>query len=381
MMANNFNKELTKMKNNPDYALKMGFVALGIIVVIAVIFGSWLWNLIFDPAHFNLTKWGNAAVFSGSISLGMMVLGFIAINENLKSKPAENNGKFQKRLTAFNDMVITLHKTGRLIFFDQFIAWYVVRQVREKKITYLTKHGMPLMDAEIIVDYAYSTDIEKISGLKEGQKPVGRSGEDIIRKLKDGTEILIPAIKDTMAAYVNEVLTGVITVEPETASYYTSADKNKKGNLVSLERPQETEKDRVKSMKVSFISKIAIGLVYTTLLALLTVDLATGAGTAESVWNLIYRLVAATLGFIAGGFAGSTNVKFLYKWIGEKMRVIDEYNEYLDLGEFVPKTYNETAVERIKAIHEKEEEAKANVVEPEMVEENDSIKLLSSKDV
>ena len=63
------------------------------------------------------------------------------------------------------------------------------------------------------------------------------------------------------------------------------------------------------------------------------------------------------------------------------MRVIDEYNEYLDLGEFVPKTYNETAAERIKSIHEKEEEAKANVVEPEMVEENDSIKLLSSKDV
>ena len=374
-MANRFNKELEKIKNNTDYALKMGFVFLGIIVVIAVIFGSWLWNLIFDPANFNVTKWGNAAIFGGSLSLIMMVLGFIAVNEHLKSKPAEKNGKFQKRLLYFNDMVIALHKTGRLIFFDQFISWYVVKQVKEKKITYLTKHGMPYMDAEIIVEYATAKDIEKISGLKKGETPVGSSGEDVVKTLKDGTEILIPAIKDTMAAYVEEVLTGVITVEPETASYYTSADKNKKGNLTSLERAQQTEKERVKSMIISFVMKTAIGLVYTTLLALLTVDLSKGAGTAEAIWNLVYRIVASTIGFITGGIAGSTNVKFLYKWIGEKMRVIDEYNEYLDLGEFVPKTYSETAAERIKAVHQKEEEAKQNVIDPQ-----EDIKLLSSID-
>ena len=174
---------------------------------------------------------------------------------------------------------------------------------------------MPYMDAEVIVDHATAGDIEKISGLKKGVKPTGTMGEDVVKTLKDGTEILIPAIKDTMAAYVEEVLIGVITVEPETASYYTSADKNNKGNLTSLERPQQTEIERVKSMKRSFISKIIIGLGYTTLLALLAVDLSKGVGTAEAIWNLLYRIASATIGFAAGGFTGATNVRFLYKWL------------------------------------------------------------------
>lgn len=366
---NKINKDL--IKKNPDYVIKMGFVAIGIIVVIAVIFGSWLWNLIFDPAHFSWTKWGNAAIFDGSLSLITMVLGFIAINESLKSKPAENNGKYQKRLLSFNEMVNQLHKSGRLIFLDQFISWYVVKQVKEKKITHLTKHGMPYIDAEIIVEYATADDIEKISGLKKGEKPTGAMGEDVIRLDKNGKEILIPAIKDTMAAYVEEVLTGVITVEPETASYYTTADKNNKGNLTSLERAQETEKDRVKSMYISFITKIVVSLLYTTLFALLAVDLSKGAGTSEAIWNLMRRIAAATVGFLAGGFTGATNVRFLFKWLGEKMRVIDEYNEYLDLGEFVPKTYSETAMQRIKAIHDKEELSSNEEEEYNEVEEGE----------
>ncbi len=352
-----------EIRKNPERTLKLGFVAIGVMVVFAVIIGSWLWNLIFDPTHFNATKWGNAAFFDGSISLAMMVLFFIAINETLKSRPAENNGKYQKRLLSFNDLVMGLHKSGRLIFFDQFISWYVERQVREKKITHLTKHGMPYMDACVIVDYASAADIEKISGLKSGEKPKGEYGEDVIRVEKDGTEILIPAIKDTLAGYVEEVLTGIITVEPETAAYYTTAEKNRKGYLTSLERPQETENDRIRSMKVSFISKIVIGLIYTTLFALLTVDLSKGIGTAEAFWTLVRRLSAATLGACAGGFTGATNVRYLYKWIGEKMRIIDEFNEHLDLGEFVPKTYSETALTRIQAVHKKEEEAKENVVD------------------
>ena len=65
---------IEKIKRNTDYALKMGFVFLGIIVVLAVIFGSWLWNLIFDPANFDVNKWGNSAIFGGSLSLAMIFI-------------------------------------------------------------------------------------------------------------------------------------------------------------------------------------------------------------------------------------------------------------------------------------------------------------------
>lgn len=358
---------MNNKSKNPEYLLKMSFVAIGIVVVFAIILGSWIWNLIFDPSHFDINKWATRAVFNNALAIAMMVLGFIAVNETLKSK---ENGKYQLRLEAFNDAVNDLFITGRIIYFDQFISWYAERQVREKKIKHLTKHGMPRMDAEVVVDYALISDIEVISGLKFGEKPQGRIGKDIVRKNKNGKEILIPAIRDTLAAYVEEVLNGAVTVDAETASYYTSADKNRAKDLTSLEKPQATEQDRVVSMRRSFLSKAISGIVYITIISLLVVDLSSGAGTPEAVWAFILRIGAATIGFLSGGFAGSTNASFLYKWVGEKMRVVKEYNRFYDSGEFKPKTYEESAQERIKAVHLEEEKEEQKV---EKIIENDNI--------
>lgn len=354
------------MKNKkPEYILKMGFVAIGVLMVIFIIIGSWVWNLVFSPNNFDPNKWATRAIFNNALALVMMVLGFIAIDETLK---AREEGKYNKRREHFNSLVKTLVEVGRIVFFDQFISWYAEKQVREKKIKHLTKHGMSRMEAEIIVDYAIETDIPIISGLKEGEKPTGKVGEDIVRKLKDGTEILIPAIRDTLAFYVEEVLNGSVTVEAETAAYYTTADRNKSANLESLEIAPATDRERVKAMRRSFIAKGISGLVYITLASLLVTEINEGVGTSEALWNFIFRIGSATFGFISGGFAGSTNVNFMYKWLGDKIRVINEYNKYYDLKEFVPKSYQETYQERIKEAHKKEEEEAAKVIVPEVID-------------
>ena len=337
-------------RNKQEYMLKMGFVLIGVFVVLAIIVGLWVWDMVFDPSHFDVNKWATKAVLNNAISILMMVFGFMAVNETLKEKA---NGKYQIRRQAFNDLVTSLYESGRIVFFDQFISWYAEKQTREKKIKHLTKRGMPRMDAEIIVDYATPSDIPTITGLKPGEKPRGESGKDVVKKDKQGKEILIPAIKDTLAAYVDEVLGGKITVEAETAAYYTTADKNKDANLESLEVPEATDKDRVSSMRKSFISKGLTAIVYVTIISMLVVDLNGDAGTADAVWNFIFRIASATMGFISGAFSGSTNANYLYKWLGDKMRVIKEYNKYADLGEFKPKTYAETYGERIEAAREK----------------------------
>lgn len=354
-----------KKSYDSEYILKMGFVLIGVIVVLAIIVASWIWNLIFDPEHFDWNKWATRAIFNGSISLAMMVLGFIAVGESLKAK---ENGKYQKRRNAFNDLVNGIYESNRIVYLDPFISWYSERQVREKRIRYLTKHGMPRMDAEIIIDYASFEDLEKISGLKPGQKPEGKFGQDLVKKDKKGNEVLIPAIRDTLVAYVEEALNGVITVEVEDASYYTTADKNKKADLTSLERAQATEKERVKSLRRSFLSKIVIGLVYVTLFALLAVDLNQGMGEAEAIWNLIMRIGSATIGFIGGGFTGSSNTQFVYKWLGDKMRVLNEYNKFIDTGVYKPKSYEETAKERIEAVKKREKEAADAVITPDVIQ-------------
>ena len=359
-----------KKNHDSEYILKMGFVVIGVIVVLAIIIASWIWNLIFDPEHFDVNKWATRAIFNGSISLAMMVLGFIAIGESLKAK---ETGKYQERRNVFNDLVNDIYDTDKIVYFDPFISWYAERQVHEKRIRYLTKHGMPRMDAEIIIDYASFDDLEKISGLKPGEKPTGKFGEDLVKKDKDGNDVLIPAIRDTLVAYVEEVLSGIITVEVEDASYYLTADKNKKADLTSLERAQATENERIKSLRISFISKIVIGLVYVTLFALLAVDLNQGMGEAEAIWNLILRIGSATLGFIGGGFTGSSNTRFIYKWLGDKMRVLREYNKFLDSGEYKPKTYAETVKERIEVAKKREEDEKKAVVTPELVPEEPKV--------
>ena len=360
----------SKKNHDSEYILKMGFVVIGVIVVLAIIVASWIWNLIFDPEHFDVNKWATRAIFNGSISLAMMVLGFIAIGESLKAK---ETGKYQERRSVFNELVNDIYDTDKIVYFDPFISWYAERQVHEKRIRYLTKHGMPRMDAEIIIDYASFDDLEKISGLKPGEKPTGKFGEDLVKKDKDGNDVLIPAIRDTLVAYVEEVLSGIITVEVEDASYYLTADKNKKADLTSLERAQATENERIKSLRISFISKIVIGLVYVTLFALLAVDLNQGMGEAEAIWNLILRIGSATLGFVGGGFTGSSNTRFVYKWLGDKMRVLREYNKFLDSGEYKPKTYAETVKERIEVAKKREEDEKKAVVTPELVPEEPKV--------
>lgn len=355
-------------KRNPEYLLKMGFVALGLIVVVAIIIGSWVWNIIFDADNFNLSSWAESILFNGSISLATMVLGFIAINEQLKSK---ESGKYQKRKENFNDLVNGLYETNRIVFFDQFLSWYAERQVREKKIKHLTTNGMPRMDAEIIVDYACINDISTISGLKEGEKPQGNYGQDLVRKIGEDKEILIPAIRDNLAVYVEEVLNGTISVQVEDSSYYCTDTKNRDSNLTSLERAQATEKDRTRSLRTSFISKVVIGVVYVSIISLLVVDLNGEASSSEAIWKFVVRIASATLGFITGGMTGATNCSYLYKWLGDKMRVLNEYNKYYDTKEFIPRTYEETSKERIAKIHKAEEEAINNVV---LMNEEDLVK-------
>ena len=44
----------SKKNHDSEYILKMGFVVIGVIVVLAIIIASWIWNLIFDPEHFDV---------------------------------------------------------------------------------------------------------------------------------------------------------------------------------------------------------------------------------------------------------------------------------------------------------------------------------------
>ena len=352
-------------KKEVDYLVKMSFAGIGAGVVLAIIIASWVWNLIFDPSQFNVTKWLNRTIFNNAISLAMMVVGFVAVHESLKAK---EDGKYQKRIGAFLDVVKEIYESVLIVYFDQFINWYSVKQLRNKKIRHLTSQGMARIDAELVVDYASLDEIETLTGLVKGQQPTGKKGKDILKTVRDEDgnekEVLVPAFEDVYAAYVEEVLSGKIKINVETPAYYLSIDKNKEGNLESLEQPQAVEKERVKAVRRSFISKIIIGVGYLTLMALLVVDYNSDMTSSEAVWEFIFRIASATAGLIGGAFSAVLSINVFIKYIGKKKNVLKEYKQNYEYKEFVPKTRDEIVEEKIKEAKRAREEAIASVVDP-----------------
>ena len=326
------------MKNKADYILKMSFVAIGIIGVFAIIFVSWVWNLVFNPQAFNVSKWAERVIFNISIALLMMVLGFIAIAESLKSK---ENGKYNLIKDEFQNDVKTLYADElKLNNFDDWLPFHAERQLRNKKIKFLTSKGMKRTIAMVIVDYASTEDIKVITGLEPNSKPKGVCGENVI-KYVDDKKITIPAVKDTFAYYIEQVLSGMITIEVGSASYYTSVDTKNTNIEESLEAPIHTDSERIKSTRRSFIAKALSMAVYITLFALLATDVGSDMNTEEALWQFTGRMLSATGGFISGGMAGATNIMFLIKAIKQKRKVLAEYNASWNTGEFSVAIKNE----------------------------------------
>ena len=349
-----------KNKRDQEFVMKMGFVVIGLILVLVSIVASYVWDLIFNPENFDVVKWANRAVFNNSIKIATMVLSFIGVVELLKSL---KNGRYQKRVDLFNEEVNQLYDTNRFASFDEFLIWLTEKELKEKKVKHLVSHGAKTDEAMLIVEFAKIDDIPTITGIKQVevekgfwkwkhkvtviQKPLGRVGEDIVRELKDGSMALIPAIKDELAPYIEDVLDGSIIVKCEDSSYYITIGKSDNSNLSSVERAKATEKERVKSLIKAFISAFITGVIYTTMFALLVTEQKEGVGTSESIWNLLLRLGSATLGIILGGFAGISDVNYLYKILGEKMTVLIKNRRYSENGDFVAKSFEEIKNERI----------------------------------
>lgn len=371
---------MDKNKRNPEFIMKMGFVVIGLILVLVSIIASYVWDLIFNPENFNIVKWANRAVFNNSIKIATMVLGFIGVAELLKSF---KNGRYQKRVESFNEEVNQLYETNRFASFDEFLIWLTEKELKEKKVKHLVIHGAKTDEAMLIVEFAKIDDIPTITGIKQVEvekgfwkwkrkvtvieKPLGHEGEDIVRELKDGSMALIPAVKDVLAPYIEDVLDGSITVKCEDSSYYITIGRSDNSNLSSVERAKATERERVKSLVKTFISAFITGVIYTTMFALLVTEQNEGVGTSEAIWNLLLRLGSATLGVILGGFAGISDVNYLYKVLGEKMTVLIKNRRYTENGDFVAKSFEELKKERInKYLSENRHEKQ---VEEEKVDE------------
>ncbi len=362
-----------KDRKSIDFYFKMTIVAAGVILVFAIILGSYFWNLIFNPEGFNVKSWLERIVFLILIALVMMVLGFLDLDSTLR---ASQRSDYSRDKASFNEDVGAIYENDTVVYFDQFIPWYAERQLRDKKIRHLTAHGISTADAENLIDYADEEDIVVISGIKPGDKATEKKGEDLVKTIRkrnakgemEEFKVVIPAIKGTAAFYVQEALCGAVKIDVEDPSYYLTDSKTQDTGKTTLERAQSTEKERRRYIKRQFISKICSMVVISFIMGLLVTDEASGTSTDERNWILMQRIGAAVGGFGTGALMGVFNVAYVTRWINDKHKVVTQFIKCHKTGLFKPKTRKELDEIKIAEAKAKEEERKRNTIEPEVVD-------------
>ena len=362
-----------KDRKSLDFYFKMTIVAAGVILVFAIILGSYFWNLIFNPEGFNVKSWLERIVFLIIIALVMMVLGFLDLDSTLR---ASRRSDYSRDKGSFNEDVGSIYENDTVVYFDQFIPWYTERELRQKKIRHLTAHGISTADAENLIDYADEEDIITISGIKPGDKATEKKGEDLVKTVKrknakgelEEFSVVIPAIKGTDAFYVQEALSGAVKIDVEDPSYYLTDSKTQDTGKTTLERAQSTEKERRHYIKRQFITKICSMVVISVITGLLVTDSASGTSTDERNWILMQRFAAAVGGFGTGALMGVVNVSYVTRWINDKHKVVTQFIKFYKTGLFKPKTRKELDEIKIAEAKAKEEERKRNTIEPEVVD-------------
>lgn len=347
-----------RRKANIEYVFKITAVLAGVIIVFGVIIGSYFWNLVFDPSNFDLKSWLQNTIFIIIISLVMMVLGFIDMDATVKSMKRSN---YNRDRAAFNEDVGSIYEDDTIVFFDQFIPWLAERQLRQKKIRYLTAHGISTADAENLIDYATEDDLPIISGIKPGEEPTDAKGKPIVREItlngKNGEpitkKVVVPAIKGKCAAYVQDMLSGAVTIDVEDPSYYLTDSKTKELGKTSLESSKGTEKERRKYVVRQFITKALFVLVVSLITTLLAPS-NQGGGDSGADATLAFRLVSAFGGFASGSLAGLINVTYTTRWINDKHKVVNDFIKFFKTGVFKPLTKEQMDELTIKAFEEKE---------------------------
>ena len=101
-----------------------------------------------------------------------------------------------------------------------------------------------------------------------------------------------------------------------------------------------------------------------------TVQDITEGGAKEAVVNTTTRTFALISGLLSGFLTSIVAIKLASQKIDNKTQVLKFMEIHYDNKEFVPKSYDELVEEELK----KEEEEKAKIITPEVVEEHDKEK-------
>lgn len=309
-------------------------------------------NIGFDD-KWNWSKW----LSNFLIVFGIMVFGLI-MGESVGKDRQENNkeGLFQTSLREYNDYMNIIDTIK--IYFSQFFIWYMPQELRNKKIEYLISNNVEGTKAQRIVDYCDISDFELLT---KGA---------IIKLDKNGKEIPIRKLTEDEKIFVEQVLKGEIKLDTYSSSYYLSAFNDDSSSASILEVGKRLDQKKNKSKWANRLIKIITSMLVSIVISVLTVKEFMNGGDVQAWLNLITRVCALITSLLSGWLGAVILVKLSAEQLINKRTVLIIFKNSMDTKLFVPKSEDELANEEIKKEQEELEKARANVIIPEIVEDN-----------
>lgn len=321
-----------------DTRFKLGFILTGSIALIIAIFATFLISTDFSLQEVDWQEWAVNFAINVIVSVLAIFLALNGVTEILKSK---EEGSYQRCFDSLNELTEEVYSRNELVTFDGFVPWMEGHETRKAKINYLTRAGIDANIAKDIVDYASTSDIPTISGYDGKGRPSEAYGEEVIRKDRDGNDVYIPAIKGIWAKPVSKVLSNKVRVFFPNSAYFLTAFPNVDDDVSTGESALKTERKRRRLIRSNIASRIVSLALTSALLGVVAVDISLSDGWAEKLWSFISHLLIAITGFVNGGVLACTSVNYLVKELKDKIKMIRDFHQYLNSGEYKPVDYEE----------------------------------------
>lgn len=348
------NSVLDKIKKvNFKQVLKSFTLIWGLVLIIVMTITN-----VGIKQEFDFFQW----LTNSLILFGIMVFGLLMGESIGDDRQREKvGGLYQKSLSEYNEMRKMVD--DKVIYFNQFFAWFLTNELRNKKINYLVAHNIEMRKAELIVDYVNNDNYAE--SLDHAIKIIdNNNNERIIRKISEQEK-----------EFVDMVIKGKITIETNSPNYYLSAFARSTQRTI-LETGKQLDRDIKYNKKSNRTIKIVFSLTVSLLMSVLTVNEMMSGEDAQAWANLISRITALFTSLFSGWLSSVIDVKLKALKILNKKDILSIFNNSIKEKVFVPKTEQELAQEEYEKYEKEQEQAKANIVEPEIIDDN-TTKLLS----
>ena len=351
-----------KKIGHSDVAFRLASLGLGSVTLFLSVFVTFLLSTDFSFQNINWNDWAFNFAINGVLSVLAILLSLNGISEILKTR---EDGAYMNCFNALNALTEELYDKNEYVTFDGFVPWMEAHETRKAKINYLTRAGIDASIAKDIVDYASTADIPVISGYDGKGKPSEAYGQEVIREDRDGNDVYIPAIKGIWANPVSKVLSNKVRVFFPNSAYFLTTWSGQGDDVSTGESAIKTERKRRRVIRSSVASRIiSLGLM-SAMFGLITVDVSLAENLMDKVWTFLSRLFIVVAGFVNGGVLACTSVGYLVKELKDKIKMIRDFHQYLNSGEYKPIDYEEEKRRKIaKHLELKAKEAREKAVEP-----------------